>query len=513
MGAGTFSIGQSNYAADELIVKTSGISATDISEIHGFLGLQPFDIESFDDSGSLGLEKWTVSFPVLFEDEHGQEVQLHNILEVLSTVKQKVDGNNDSDFGLNYDLEIFEPAESSIYGPDGFDPLPYCNEAYDLPAGENPVHIAIIDSGMNPELFADSPSINEGVHYNIVLDRFGNIFDAHGHGTLITSIIDNLLQASEAENATLSMYQIGDDNGEMTLYHLVQAVHRVREDGADLLQLALGYIPHPLDESAFLHEALNLAAYEGVLPVIAAGNGSINTDTTAYYPAGFPLEFALTVAGTDCTDQLATFSNFGLNTIALAAPAEDVLGLSPAGDYYLSSGTSQASALITASAAILATHLPEPRLVACAMQLAVEPLSTLSDKVRTGGVFHDLYLAYDWLMNQDDCSGGAGGSLLSVDKKPMDVAVTTLEPSMQLSPNPSTGDLTILVNTAQMNQGQLRLYSLTGERIDQMEVALEKGSNRIDYQLPQAGISNGTYILTLQTAEQFYQQKVVFTGY
>lgn len=75
----------------------------------------------------------------------------------------------------------------------------------------------------------------------------------------------------------------------------------------------------------------------GALSVVAAGNGG---NSTKVYPAAYSLENVLTVAATDRSDVLASFSNFSSSWVDLAAPGVNILSTGRFHTVQFMSGTS-----------------------------------------------------------------------------------------------------------------------------------------------------------------------------
>ena len=75
--------------------------------------------------------------------------------------------------------------------------------------------------------------------------------------------------------------------------------------------------------------AMQAAGNAGIIFCVAAGNNTNNNDTTAFYPASYRLTNMIVVAASDQNDALAYFSDYGANTVDLAAPGVNILSLLP----------------------------------------------------------------------------------------------------------------------------------------------------------------------------------------
>ncbi|MEN6430447.1 MAG: S8 family serine peptidase [Coriobacteriales bacterium] len=83
--------------------------------------------------------------------------------------------------------------------------------------------------------------------------------------------------------------------------------------------------------SQLIEEALQYAAAHGVVVCAAAGNDSMDIDENRdyFFPASSDATSVITVASTDHNDEISYFSNFGDETVELAAPGEEVTSTLP----------------------------------------------------------------------------------------------------------------------------------------------------------------------------------------
>jgi serine protease len=137
--------------------------------------------------------------------------------------------------------------------------------------------------------------------------------------------------------------------------------------------------------SQALLDEVNRAGANGMLFVAAAGNDSSNNDVVPFYPANYAAPNVVSVAATDNTDQLASFSNFG-SSVHLAAPGVNILSTTIGNTYQYFSGTSMATPHVSGSATLILSK--------CALDTAalkatllnnVDVLPALSGSVGTSG--------------------------------------------------------------------------------------------------------------------------------
>jgi hypothetical protein len=112
-----------------------------------------------------------------------------------------------------------------------------------------------------------------------------------------------------------------------------------------------------------LLDAINRGGDEGILFIVAAGNSSLNIDSSISYPAGYECtrtaagaargwDCILSVAAINSSGALSSFSNFGATRVDLGAPGENIWSTLPNGTYGSYSGTSMATPHVSGAAAL-----------------------------------------------------------------------------------------------------------------------------------------------------------------
>ncbi len=154
-------------------------------------------------------------------------------------------------------------------------------------------------------------------------------------------------------------------------------------------------------------DAINRGGNAGILFVAAAGNGGSdgrgdNNDTTVTYPSNYQCTNAGTVTdpvsrGWDCVvavaairsdGALATFSNYGENTVDLGAPGQAIYSTLPGNNYGSYSGTSMAAPHVTGSIALCRASSPgmTPATTRSTLLASREFTESLTGKTVTTGV-------------------------------------------------------------------------------------------------------------------------------
>jgi len=146
--------------------------------------------------------------------------------------------------------------------------------------------------------------------------------------------------------------------------------------------------------SQALQDAIGRANDAGILFIAAAGNSSLNCESSSCYPAEYPNANVIAVASITSTGALSSFSNYGATTIDIGAPGSGIWSTLPVSSkgtvvagYGSYSGTSMATPHVSGAAALYAAYHPgsSAAQIKAAILGSATPTSSLSGKTATNG--------------------------------------------------------------------------------------------------------------------------------
>lgn len=203
--------------------------------------------------------------------------------------------------------------------------------------GSAPVTVAVIDSGVSKAHSHLLGYLLQQGEWDFANDD-ADANDESGHGTMVAGIItgntnEGFGVAGICENVRILPLRVFDNAGFIAegsvvdTSVLMKALHKARSAGAKVVNLSLGSAAYSYFESL----AVDKCQAAGMLLVCAAGNGGNdgfgdNNDWAPTYPASYASECIISVAATDENDDLAAFSNFGIQTVDIAAPGQNIFG-------------------------------------------------------------------------------------------------------------------------------------------------------------------------------------------
>jgi subtilisin family serine protease len=404
----------------------------------------------------------------------------------VSLAKTPNDPSFSQQWGLNNTGQNSGSADADIDAP----------EAWNISTGSGKTIVAVIDTGVDythPDLAANIWTNTREIAGNgIDDDRNGYVDDVHGwdfanndnnpmddngHGTHVAGIIGAVGNNGIGIDGVNWRVQIMalkflDASGSGSLSNAIRALNYAVANGAVVTNNSYsgGYY-----YQAF-NDAIKNAQSHGVIFVAAAGNGGTNTDTSPAYPSGYNPDNVISVAATDRNDGLASFSNYGPNTVDLAAPGVQIYSTLKGNSYGSMSGTSMAAPFVTGAVALLRDVHPTWTYQQIINQLysTVDPLSSLRGKVKTGG---RLNIGKALGGSSNGGTGGGGGSggvgsttpsnYYSPDPPRILADSGTTTSTLTIGSSSTIGRISVKVNITHPSVGDLRitLKSPTGATI------------------------------------------------
>jgi subtilisin family serine protease len=323
------------------------------------------------------------------------------------------------------------------------------SKAWNITTGSHKVIIAVIDSGIDlnhPDLKANI-WINKGEipgnridddRNGYIDDVYGwnfisgnnNISDDDGHGTHVAGIIAAVGNNSKGVtgvmwSATIMPLKFLDNEGNGYVDDAVSAVRYATKMGASIISCSWGGSEY----SQALKDVIDASS---ALVVCAAGNrgSGANDDISPVYPACFTSKNIISVAATDASDVLASFSDYGLNSVDVAAPGTHICSTLPGSQYGYMQGTSMAVPYVTGLAGLIKSIRPDLSALQIKYTILnnVDYISSLAGKILTGGRINALKALTNIITDSTAPAVSVnlkGGSYYS----PLNLTLTSSEPA------------------------------------------------------------------------------------
>ena len=276
--------------------------------------------------------------------------------------------------------------------------------------GSDKIVVAVLDSGVDynhpdlvkniwrrPEIIKqyqdkELGTIDDVRGYN-ALDNDGDPMDENGHGTHCAGIIgaeggNNLGITGVNWTVQIMPLRFMDANGAGTTKDAIEAINYVidrKKAGVNVRIISASW--GSTQKSRALEDVIKKAHEAGILFVAASGNSSVDTDRNPHYPSSYNVGNIISVAALDRNDQLASFSNYGLKTVHIAAPGKEILSTWLENGFREASGTSMATPVVAGVAALVLAKNPNMTVDELRKRLleSVDKLESVKGKVVTGG--------------------------------------------------------------------------------------------------------------------------------
>nr|WP_294936038.1 S8 family peptidase [uncultured Flavobacterium sp.] len=241
--------------------------------------------------------------------------------------------------------------------------------------------------GDNPEDLNDRKYGNNNV---IGPEKKGAKHGTHVAGIIAQTRFNNKGGDGVASNNVQIMPVRAVPDGDEYDKDIALAIRYAVDNGAKVINGSFGkyYSTH----KEWVHDAIKYAASKDVLVIFAAGNESYDLDTMNKYPTdsydGQP-EVANNVLIIGATapsygsGMVATFSNYGKNSVDIFAPGDKIYATTPSNTYQYLQGTSMASPNVAGVAALIRSYYPSLT-AAQVKQVIMDSGTTLTQNVTVG---------------------------------------------------------------------------------------------------------------------------------
>ena len=283
-------------------------------------------------------------------------------------------------------------------------------EAWKTTKGSEDVVVAVLDSGVDythedlvnnmwvrpanvPEYKDDELGIVNDINGFNADDKQGDPMDDNGHGTHCAGIIgaegDNGIGVSGInQHVKIMPLKFLGRMGNGSTAAAIEAINYVvdrKQHGVNVRIISASWGSN--SNSKALEDAIRAAGDAGILFVAAAGNDGSNNDRWPHYPSNYNLPNLISVAALDRNDTLASFSNFGIKSVQVAAPGKAILSTWLGDGYREASGTSMATPYVSGVAALVIATEPSISMAELRKRIlsTVDKLPALDGKVASGG--------------------------------------------------------------------------------------------------------------------------------
>lgn len=328
------------------------------------------DMESINPPVNNGLESLGQTYFIQdipeADENQDQPNSIHDDLILLT-----IDGNQlsvEQAVEILHDSEIAEYAEPNHYYyynsvvPNEYDNMRLWGkekikmpQAWELSTGSREIVVGVVDSGIE----ADHEDLKDNIWK---VPEGGNGYPGNktivsDHGTHVAGIIGavgNNGKGGCGINWNISLADLNADNGSgmIDLAKALSAISYANDMNIPILNNSYG--AYFYDRSLYD----KIKEYKGLF-IASAGNESNDNDSKKEYPASYDLDNIISVANSDYYDRLHVTSNYGKNSVDLAAPGTSIYSTVLKNSYDYKSGTSMAAPQVTGVAALILSVYPD----------------------------------------------------------------------------------------------------------------------------------------------------------
>lgn len=210
------------------------------------------------------------------------------------------------------------------------------------PDGEECV-IALVDTGMDYThedlknvVWQNPIQTNQlkGAHGYDFINYDADPMDDNGHGTHCSGIMaaewnnTGIRGVVNNDKIKIMALKILDGEGygyEMESVGAYNYIYKAQQLGINVVAVNNSWGGLDAFESVIFEKLVDLVGEKGAVSVCAAGNEAGNNDNVDSLPATLDSDYIISVAASNENDELAAYSNYGADSVDLAAPGADIL--------------------------------------------------------------------------------------------------------------------------------------------------------------------------------------------
>jgi len=245
-------------------------------------------------------------------------------------------------------------------------------KAWQITKGSSDIIVAVIDSGadLNHPDLKDNLWINtteenglpgiDDDNNGYVDDIYGYDFinddndptDDNGHGSHCSGIIGavhgNNGIMGVMGNVKIMALKFIPENGIGKMFAVLKAIDYAIEKGAKVMSNSWGGAP----KESVLFDLLKVASEKGIIIINAAGNNSLDAERFPMYPASYDIPGNMSIGATMGRGSRARFSNYGVTSVDVFAPGQNIFSTWKNGTHKKKSGTSMAAPIVSGMAGL-----------------------------------------------------------------------------------------------------------------------------------------------------------------
>lgn len=204
--------------------------------------------------------------------------------------------------------------------------------------------IAVVDTGIDythpdlaPVIWNNTLPSNKlkGEHGYDIVNSDADPMDDNGHGTHCSGIMagaagdgSGISGIVTSDNVKLMAVKILDDTGSCYGMEIVGGynyIYRAQQLGVNIVAVNNSWGGGGDESDSIFEELVELVGKAGAISVCAAGNDSSDNDSVPVFPANIDSPYIISVAAVNEKGELAKFSNYGSESVDIAAPGGDIL--------------------------------------------------------------------------------------------------------------------------------------------------------------------------------------------